>query len=93
MAHIIIRTQNGEEHTINLLKDDFLWEVVETDEREMGIERLHEATLDEDIDGEPVTFIFHVLEYPEGSLNNEEIEVEGADLVQGCSLFDFIDLY
>ena len=93
MAHIIIRTQNGEEHTINLLKDDFLWEVVETDEREMGIERLHEATLDEDIDGEPVTFIFHVSEYPEGSLNNEEIEVEGADLVQGCSLFDFIDLY
>ena len=49
--------------------------------------------LTKDIDGEPVTFIFHVWEYPEGSLNNEEIEVEGADLVQGCSLFDFIDLY
>ena len=81
--------------TIDLKDEDLSWEIEETDEREMGVERLHEAILEKDIEGEDESLIItmRVWEYPEGFLNMQEIEVEGGELVEECDLGQFVISY
>ena len=81
--------------TIDLEDEDLSWEIEETDEREMGVERLHEAILEKEIDGEdePLTITLRVWEYPEGFLNMQEIEVEGGEVVEECDLGQFVISY
>ena len=53
---IKIELSDGTNLTIDLAEEDLSWEVVDTDEREMGVERLYEAVLDKEIEGreEPI---------------------------------------
>ena len=90
---IKIKTSQGTIQPIPLQKENIDWELVETDEREMGIERLYEYTEEhDDIDGEPITITLRVWEYPEGVFNDDEIEVDGAELVKSSSLSGLIEL-
>lgn len=90
---IKIKTSQGTIQTIPLQKENIDWELVETDEREMGIERLYEYTEErDDIDGSPITITLRVWEYPEGVFNDDEIEVDGAKLVKKSSLSGLIEL-
>lgn len=85
---IKIQCNCGEVLTVDLdeVKPD--WEIVETDEREMGVERLYEAMFDMDCNNcdETITITLHVWEYPEGFCNMDEILVDGGELIEGCSL-------
>ena len=89
---IIITCDCGKSITIDLAEQDLDWEIVETDEREMGVERLHEAIFDYACPDckKNITITLHVWEYPEGFCNMDEIGVEGGELVNGCNLEDFV---
>lgn len=80
---------------IDLAEEELSWEVVETDEREMGMERLHEAMVEKDIEGQdaPLVLTFHVWEYPEGFLNMQEIEVSEGEVMEECDLGQFVISY
>lgn len=86
---------NGKVVTIDLKEESLEWEIEETDEREMGVERLHEAVLEKEIadEDEPLVITLRVWEYPEGFLNMQEIEVEGGELVEECDLGQFVISY
>lgn len=92
---IKIILDNGEKITIDLAKEDLSWEIVETDEREMGVERLHEAIEEKKIEGlkEHLSITLHVWEYPEGFLNMQEIEVSEGEVVEECDLGQFVISY
>lgn len=91
-TEIIIKCDCDKSITIDLAEQDLDWEIVETDEREMGVERLHEAIFDYECleCKNNITITLHVWEYPEGFSNMEEIEVEGGELENGCNLEDFV---
>lgn len=78
--------------TIDLADEKPNWEVVETDEREMGTERLHEADFEVDCEkcNAAICVTLHVWEYPEGFDNMDEILVDGGTLVEGCDLGDLV---
>ena len=80
---------------IDLSKENLDWEVVEIDEREMGVERLYEAILKKEMDGldEPLEITFRIWEYPEGMVNMQEIEVNQGDVVEECDLGQFVISY
>lgn len=80
---------------IDLSKENLDWEVVEIDEREMGVERLYEAILEKEMDGldEPLEITFRIWEYPEGMVNMQEIEVNQGDVVEECDLGQFVISY
>lgn len=48
---IEIKCECGKIITIDLAEEDLSWEIVETDEREMGDECLHEAVLEVECEG------------------------------------------
>lgn len=89
---IQIECDCGEMVTIDLADEKLYWEVVETDEREMGTERLHEADFDVDCKkcDEAISITLHVWEYPEGFDNMDEILVDGGRLVLGCDLGELV---
>lgn len=91
MTSIEIKCDCGQIINVDLAKEEIDWGIVETDEREMGIERLHEAVLYIDCDSckETITITLHIWEYPEGFYNMDEILVDGGELVKECSL-DFL---
>lgn len=82
----------GEEIDIDLTDTNLSWEIVETDEREMGTERLYEAEYEVDCCNcnETVSITFHVWEYPEGVCNDQEILVDGGELIEECNLGGFV---
>ena len=92
---IKIVLENNKEITIDLAEETLSWEVVETDEREMGVERLHEAEMEKEIEGsqEPLVITFYAWEYPEGFLNMQEIEVSEGQVVEECDLGQFVISY
>lgn len=94
-SDIKIILDDGKKITIDLAKEDLSWEVVETDEREMGVERLHEAEMEKEFEGsqEPLVITFRVWEYPEGFLNMQEIEVSEGKVVEECDLGQFVISY
>lgn len=71
-----------------------LWEVEETQEREMGTESLHEATCTVECPAchEEITLTLHVWEYPVGVANMQEILADGAEVVQECDLRRVVEL-
>lgn len=89
---IQVRCNCGEVVTIDLAGEELCWEVVETDEREMGTERLHEADFEVDCKkcDEAISVTLHVWEYPEGFDNMDEILVDGGTLIKGCDLGDLV---
>ena len=94
-SDIKIILDDGKKITIDLAEETLSWEVVETDEREMGVERLHEAEMEKEIEGsqEPLVITFRVWEYPEGFLNMQEIEVSEGKVVEECDLGQFVISY
>lgn len=81
--------------TINLSEENLDWEVVEIDEREMGVERLYEAILEKEVEGldEPLEVTLRVWEYPEGFANMQEIEVSEGEVIEECELGQFVITY
>lgn len=78
------------------LNDEYLsWEIIESNEREMGLERLHEAILEKEVESESelVVITLHIWEYPEGALNCQEITVEGGELDEECDLGHYLLSY
>lgn len=94
-TEIKIILDNGKGITIDLAEEDLSWEIVETDEREMGVERLHEAIVEKEIEGldEHLSITLHVWEYPEGFLNMQEIEVSEGEVIEECDLGQFVISY
>lgn len=89
---IQVQCDCGEMVTIDLADEKLYWEVVETDEREMGTERLHESDFEVDCKkcDEAISITLHVWEYPEGFDNMDEIIVDGGTLVSGCDLGELV---
>lgn len=85
-----------DEFEIDLQDYDLSWEVVDTfdhGDNAMGEEIHHEAVIE--VDGhscgeneEPIVVTLGVWEYPIGAFNYQEIEVEGAEMIEGCDLQD-----
>lgn len=75
---------------IDLAEFDLSWEIVETNEREMGTERLHEAEFDVDYgnSNETIRITLQVWEYPVGVCNDEEILVDGYEVLKKCDIGD-----
>ena len=76
---------------IDLCDYDLSWEMVEADsDRGMGTEFNHEAVVEVECDdcNADISITLNVWEYPEGSSNSQEIEVDGGDLISGCDLSD-----
>lgn len=89
---IEVKCDCGKVSTIDLDQENLNWEIVDSDERDMGVERLHEAVFDYDCEGcnEIITITLHVWEYPEGFCNMEEILVDGGELAGDCDLSSLI---
>lgn len=83
------------EITIDLSKEDLEWDVVEIDEREMGVERLHESVFEKKVEGleEALEITLRVWEYPEGMVNMQEIELNKGEVIEGCDLGQFVISY
>lgn len=83
---IKVKCDCGKIITIDLTEEYLSWEIVETDEREMGDERLNEAVLEVECEEckKTIYITLHVWEYPEGVENMHEIEVDGGTLINGC---------
>lgn len=81
--------------TIDLEKEELDWEIEEIDEREMGVERLYESTLEMDVDNlaQPLEITFRVWEYPEGFVNMQEIDVNEGEVIEECDLGQFVISY
>lgn len=89
---IAVECNCGKKQFIDLDQENLNWEIVDSDERDMGVERLHEAVFDYDCEdcNEIITITLHVWEYPEGFCNMEEILVEGGELASDCDLSSLV---
>lgn len=73
---------------IDLDDYDLSWEVVESDERNMGTELHHQAQVELECPEceVAITLTLDVWEYPIGVFNLDEIEADGATVLGKCSL-------
>ncbi len=81
----------GNEFEVDLQEYDITWEVADTfdhGDNAMGEEIHYEAIIDVECPhcNDTITVTLNVWEYPAGSFNNEEITVEGAELIEDCCL-------
>lgn len=68
--------------------DELEFDVVDAEERQMGPESHHLSEFDFECRNcnAEINVKYSVWEYPSGSYNNEEIEVEGGRVVQNCAI-------
>ena len=77
---------------VDLENYDIVWEVADTfdhGDNAMGEELHHEAVIDvscPDCEKDDIQITLSVWEYPVGAYNNQEIGVDGAELVLGCDI-------
>lgn len=88
--YIIVKCKEcGQEIIVEYDDLDFEWEAVGWSERSMGTETEYQST--EYIDchrcGNQIELEFHLWEYPVGSLNNNEIEINGGEIIS--DIYDF----
>lgn len=82
------------EFEIDLQDYDLSWEVADSfdhGDNGMGEEIHHEAVIEVECptcgeNKEPIIVTLGVWEYPVGAFNYQEIDVDGAELVEGCDL-------
>ena len=82
------------EFEIDLMDYDLSWDVADSydhGENGMGEEIHHEAVIEVECpncgeDQEPIIVTLNIWEYPVGIFNDQDIEVDGAQLVEGCDL-------
>ena len=73
------------------------WELVDTfdhGDNAMGEEYHYEAVIDEECPmcHEPITVKLNIWEYPVGAYNQQEIEVDGAEIIRACDISFFSPL-
>lgn len=71
----------------NIACNDLPFDIVEVKEGRMGTERCHsvEHAIKCISCRREIAIKYEVWEYPDGSINDEDVEVTGGSLVQGCS--------
>lgn len=89
---ITIKCANGHVIAIDLAEETPDFEIIETEERGMGIEKHYEAIIDTACDecDESITVILEVWEYPEGVSNRQEITVDNGEVIDECDLWPFV---
>lgn len=92
---IKIKTSDDKIISVDLSKEVPDWVLEWIDEREMGVERMYEAILEEEVDGldHPLEITLRVWEYPEGVTNMQEIELSEGEVVEECDLGQFVISY
>lgn len=81
MLHIILKCDDCKEE-VKIDGSDFEYEIVDSDERQMGAEVTYEATVETSCkNGHSIEVTHRFWEYPEGSVNHNETEVSGASVV------------
>ena len=86
-GNTVIKATNSElEFTIE--PGDVVFDIVETTQRSMGTARLHEARIDHEFLG---NLIWHVWEYPVGTVDSTDIRAGGHDLIE-VPFFSFSDV-
>lgn len=73
---------------INIAKDDLDWQIEDTDEREMGIETHYSAVVQYECEKCKSEFLItlEIWEYPEGFFNDQDITIEGGELIDDADL-------
>lgn len=89
---ITIKCTNGHIIVVDLKKETPFFEIVETEERGMGVEKCHEATITATCGEceEDINITLDVWEYPEGVFNHQEILVEDGEILSECDLWPFV---
>lgn len=72
----------GKEHLLQIEKGDLKWECIDANERELGTETIYKASIIFHCFkcNSTIKINFYVYEYPEGRLNNSEIDYENCTL-------------
>lgn len=85
---ITIKCKCGQVIDIDLAKVKPVFEIVETHEKNMGLERCHEASFPELCPKckAKINIKVEVWQYPEGAFSKPEIKVEDGELVHGCEV-------
>ena len=73
-------------HIITIDCSDLPFEVVETEQREMGVEKTYSADYEIECPKckNEISIKYDVWEYSEGVINNKNIEINGGTLIQEC---------
>ena len=92
MNTITIKCNNGHVVDIDLDDENPVFEVVETIERNMGVEKCHEATITVYCDecDEEINLTLNVWEYPEGAFNHQEITLDEGEVIGDCDLWPLV---
>ena len=68
--------------------DDLPFEITETEQREQGAEHTHSAKYQVDCDcGSNISIEYDIWEYPEGSINDTSVKINGGTLIQECDYY------
>lgn len=96
MSHIITVKCDTCSHVFDIDIDnhDVTWELADSfghGENAMGIENHFEAIIEEECPAchALITVKLNIWEYPVGAYNDQEIEVEGAELINACDISYF----
>ena len=89
---ITIKDKNSHTVVIDLEEEVPVFEVVEAQERQMGVEKHHEANISVicDICEEEIDVTLEVWEYPEGVFNHQEITVDEGEVIDECDLWPLV---
>lgn len=74
--------------TINSIdSEDLLFDVVESEERNMGVSKCHSTDFDIECSncGAGISGKYDVWEYPVGAIDSNDVEVDGGTLVSKCN--------
>jgi hypothetical protein len=82
MSHIILECDDCKEQ-VKINGSDFDFEIVDSDERQMGAELTYEGTIEISCkNGHSIEVTHRFWEYPEGAENHKETEVSRASVVK-----------
>lgn len=89
---ITIKCNNGHTIVVDLEEEHPVFEIVETEERQMGVEKCHEASITANCDvcKEEIAITLNVWEYPEGAFNHQEISVDKGEVIDECELWPLV---
>ena len=81
----------GKQH--NFIEENVYFELVSTEEKEMGVENEHlwEESFTCDVCNNEIEIEYHVWEYPVGAFNHDDIIKSGTEIVNNTFVFDFND--
>lgn len=86
VGNAIIKDKEGETE-YNVSPSELDWQAVEITEREMGREITWQATIEHEALGD---LAWTVWEYPENSLNSDDVDIDGHQLIENFSFEFFV---